>query len=254
MVQTNLKLEAAIQPQHDTVVKWKTWEMVKSCLGKRVELVSKEDTLQSLLTNPMKQLQSYSRHQFVFRWQYRQCKTLLSAITNTVVCDFAENFLCKYQDEVQSAHWGYSQVTIHPTVLSYNCPHCQGTVTDYLIFLSDDLCHDANMVKTILDQKTAHMRSLMEKLEKMVVFSDGCAAQYTAKLPFYQLSNACDNVAMERCYFGSRRGKSACDSAEKLINNLLMETNDQLQRYVENLCGISFNTIPNTNKCSDFST
>ena len=39
---------------------------------------------------------------------------------------------------------------------------------------------------------------------------------------------------------------------EKLNNNLLMETNEQLQKYVENLCDISVNTTPNTKKSSDF--
>ena len=66
-----------------------------------------------------------------------------------------------------------------------------------------------NMVKSILDQATEHLRSVMEKLEKTVVFSDGCAAQYKSKLPFFHLSNACDKVAMERCYFGSGHVKRA---------------------------------------------
>ena len=170
-------------------------------------MVSTEDILQSLLTDLMKQLQSYSRHLFVFRWQYRQFKTLLSGIPKmwaVVVCDFAENFLCKYQDEVQSARWGYNQVTVHPTVLTYCCPHCSDTVTHYLIFLSNYLCHDASLVKTILAQTMEHLQCVMEKLVKMVVFSDGCAVGNKSKLPFYHLSNACDNVAMERCYFGSK--------------------------------------------------
>ena len=177
-------------------------------------MVSTEDILQSLLTDLMKQLQSYSRHLFVFRWQYRQFKTLLSGIPKmwaVVVCDFAENFLCKYQDEVQSARWGYNQVTVHPTVLTYCCPHCSDTVTDYLIFLSDDLCHDASLVKTILAHTMEHLQSVMEKLVKMVVFPDGCAAQYKSKLPFYDLSNACDKVAMERCDACGGVIKSAVD-------------------------------------------
>ena len=44
-----------------------------------------------------------------------------------------------------------------------------------------------------------------------------CAAQYKSKLPFYHLSNACDKVAMERCYFGSRHGKGACDACGGVI-------------------------------------
>ena len=38
------------------------------------------------------------------------------------------------------------------------------------------------MVKTILAQKTEHLQSVMEKFVKMVVFSDGYAAQYKSKL------------------------------------------------------------------------
>ena len=75
------------------------------------------------------------------------------------------------------------------------------------------------MVKTILAQMTEHLPSVMEKLVKMVVFSDGCAAQYKSKLPFYHLSNACDKVAMERCYFGSRHDKSACDACGGVIKS-----------------------------------
>ena len=108
-------------------------------------------------------------------------------------------------------------MTVHPTVLTYSYPYRNDTVTDYLIFVSDDLCHDASMVKTILAQTTEHLQSIMEKLVKMVVFSDGCAAQYKSKLPVYHLSNTCDKLAMERCYFGSRHGKSACDACDGVI-------------------------------------
>ena len=55
--------------------------------------------------------------------------------------------------------------------------HCLSRVTDDVICLSDDLFHDANKVKTIVDQKTEHLQSVMEKLEKMVVCSDGCTVQ-----------------------------------------------------------------------------
>ncbi|CAG2208754.1 unnamed protein product [Mytilus edulis] len=34
--------------------------------------------------------------------------------------DFAENFSTRYQDECQSAHWCYDQITIHPSVCYYS--------------------------------------------------------------------------------------------------------------------------------------
>ena len=31
-----------------------------------------------------------------------------------MILDFAENYACRYQDEIQSVHWGRSSATIHP--------------------------------------------------------------------------------------------------------------------------------------------
>ena len=34
-------------------------------------------------------------------------------------CDFAENFLCRFQEEPQSAHWAYRQVTLFSVVVVF---------------------------------------------------------------------------------------------------------------------------------------
>ena len=78
-----------------------------------------DGTLGCLLADLMKELAPLSRHIFTHRWQHKELKRLLSKLkslpgTAVIINDFAENYLCKYQDEVQSAHWGYNQVTIHP--------------------------------------------------------------------------------------------------------------------------------------------
>ena len=124
--------------------------------------------------------------------------------------DFAENFLCKWQNEEQSAHWGYNQVTIHPCVMYYKCPNlnCSEQVTDSLIFLSDDLVHDAHAVKIIQEQTKWHVQSTVNRLQKAVIISDGCAAQHKPS-PFPWSGQG---VTLERRYFGGRHGKSACDA------------------------------------------
>ena len=142
-----------------------------------------------------------------------QYKLLLSSLTllpgkrAVVVCDFSENYLCKYQDEVQSAHWGYSQVTVHPTVLYYPCGDCKALVTDYIVFLSDDILRDAHFVDYVLDRTRQHL--LKEGITQLVVWSDGCAAQYKSKLHFFCSSKSRE---VERAYFGSRHGKGPCDA------------------------------------------
>lgn len=36
-------------------------------------------------------------------------------------CDFAENFLYRFQEEPQSARWAYRQVTLFPVFFSSPC-------------------------------------------------------------------------------------------------------------------------------------
>ena len=75
----------------------------------------------------------------------------VSVSTNLCLPVSVSTSLCVYQDEVQSAHWGDRQITIHPVVLHYRC-HCLQNVTEYMIFLTDDLQKDGNMVKAITDR------------------------------------------------------------------------------------------------------
>ena len=121
-IRNNLKVDPGQQ-----AVKWHAWMLVKKEKGQRREKVEMNGTLQDLLLKLQEELAPYSKHVFLYRFQYMQYKLLLSSLTllpdkrAVVVCDFSENYLCKYQDEVQSAHWGYNQVTVHPTVLYYPC-------------------------------------------------------------------------------------------------------------------------------------
>ena len=62
-----------------------------------------------------KEVQFLCEHLYRADWQHTQF-TLLKELrpfpeeTVCMVMDFAENFTCTYQDEVQSAHWHHEQV------------------------------------------------------------------------------------------------------------------------------------------------
>ena len=58
------------------------------------------------------------------------------------------------------------------------------------------------LIKTTLDSSR----------KKMTIFSDGCCSQNKSKIPFFYLSQLTGGPATEHCYFGSRHGKSLCDS------------------------------------------
>ena len=66
------------------------------------------------------------------------------AKTNCMVqMDFAENYTCVYQDEVQSAHWRQTQVTIF-TVMIYLCG------SHPLVIVTDCRNHDKRAVTAFL--------------------------------------------------------------------------------------------------------
>ncbi|XP_070184371.1 uncharacterized protein [Littorina saxatilis] len=69
-----------------------------------------KSTKKRQLTKSVKEL--HKKHVFNAEWQRKQLQSLKAKLPEgwvIVTCDFAANFLCKFQDEPQSAHWGYSQ-------------------------------------------------------------------------------------------------------------------------------------------------
>lgn len=148
---------AELQTSLEDEITWMRWEKtVKS----RKDLVKRVGTLNHLIEELAVDMEGLARHVMVARWQRKQYQTLQTSLpegTAVVTLDFAENYLCKFQNEVQSAHWSYRQVSVHPYALQYRCPkpECSHLVTDYQVFLSDDLCHDSAFAKCVTD----HMRS-----------------------------------------------------------------------------------------------
>ncbi|KAK7460746.1 hypothetical protein BaRGS_00038824 [Batillaria attramentaria] len=72
----------------------------------------------------------------------------------------------------------------------------------------------------MLEKTEEYLTTTIPDLEKLVIFSDGCAAQYKSKLPFYHLATS---LTMERNYFGSRHGKSQCDAWCGVVKRIVGE-------------------------------
>ena len=92
---------------------WKSWEHVKEGKSYRMDRVQKSGSVQDCLNELMQELGSLYRHVFNAEWQRKQLQLLKADLPDgwaVAYLDFAENFLCKFQDEVQSAHWSYEQV------------------------------------------------------------------------------------------------------------------------------------------------
>lgn len=215
-------IQERIEDCDQEVREWRRWEKtVKS----NKDLVTKSDTLSNILERLRQDLLPLAKHVKTAQWQRHQYQHLadnLPPLHGLLTMDFAENYLCKFQNEIQSAHWSYRQVTVHPCVFFYQCPKqdCNKRVTDYLIFLSDDLKHDSFFTKHIADYCINYLQS--KQFVSIHMFSDGCPSQYKSKIPFFHLSELqlkYPQVYITRHFFGSNHGKSLCDSSGGTVKN-----------------------------------
>ena len=89
---------------------------VNSSETKRKEIVSKEGSFASFIEELTNECTTFLKHVFVAQWQHNQFRHLTENIPSgsvVQVLDFAQNYRCIFQNEVQSAHYGYNQVAIY---------------------------------------------------------------------------------------------------------------------------------------------
>lgn len=215
---------------HQNQLKWNRWERVTGDSGVvKKQLVTKEGNLDVFLDEMCRDLRqpvmgtTYPYHLFTAKWQqqqYTKLKENLPRNTMLMVMDFARNKTLEYQDEIKSAYYQQGQVTMHPIVVYYHQSPEDGQLTrESLIFLSDDLGHDFHAVNYYLEKSLEHFKSKEMNFSKVIIFSDGCSAQYKGKGPFADLS--LQSVQMERSYFGSEHGKSEGDGEIGAVSKML---------------------------------
>jgi len=118
---------SATKPSGDTIVKYKLWETVKEKRQfkdgkeKMVSFVMKKehsDVLDNVWILFHTQLQSFKRHFYNLESQFKFYRKLRSNLTEDgaiIHVDFAENYVSKWDSEIQSAHFGASkkQLSLH---------------------------------------------------------------------------------------------------------------------------------------------
>ncbi|XP_071481427.1 uncharacterized protein [Diadema antillarum] len=209
-------------PKHMT---WKKWIRVRvDENGKTItkqQIVTNDGTVSQCLEELEGETVTISKHLHSASWQSQQFATLTKDMPNNwvvMVLDFAENFVCKYQDEIQSAHWYHTNVTIHPIVCYHRCPTCDETMQESLVFITGDNRHTYHAVHQFMSQAVQHLRQNME-IDKIIRFTDQCAAQYKSRGPFKDIALAQQHyqVPVEHHYFGARHGKGPSDGETAVV-------------------------------------
>ena len=143
-------------------------------------------------------------------WQYKLAKRNIIQGDIIMVHDFAQNYLCTHQNEVQGLHWHYKQVTVMPTVAHYLCLQCHGNVTNEIVHISEVLKHDANLVKAFTNRSEQILQNSGIAIHKIIEFTDQAPSQYKNKTAFHYLTDPIFLVLKN--FFGVRHGKSSCDA------------------------------------------
>ena len=105
-------------------IKYGQWERVPVEEKGRTKMVTKivESYLpkQEFLQIFEKQADEFDKHVKRVKRQYGEIDRLKESLGKDEVIlhmDFAENYLCKSMDEVQSAYWSQTAITLHPIVI-----------------------------------------------------------------------------------------------------------------------------------------
>ena len=174
-------------------------------------------SLAQLLTLFTESLNDISKHIFHFRWQteqFDQCKQQLQENDVMLVMDFAMNYAHRRQFEIQKGFFSRRTSTMHPVIAFYPCPHdcCDQVVKDEIMILSDDHTHDSHAVITYVDKALCHLREKGVTINRIVMWSDNCGAQYKNCKIFEHMSKIFDVLVM-RCFFCAKHGKADADGA-----------------------------------------
>ena len=164
-------------------VEWCQWERVQQMTTskrektkervKTMKKICKLGTVDEAIKSLEDQMPYILQHVYVKRQQsafFDAKKANLTQSEALVQVDFAENYTCKHQDEVQSAHWHQQQITLF-TVAVWTNNGSETTCKSHVI-VTDELSHEkksvAVMMSHIIDQVAKN-----KAIKKVHVFSYG---------------------------------------------------------------------------------
>ena len=160
-------------------LKTKKERFVTKCKKETQEILPK-----NLITKLENDMDKFFRHSFNILHQYnsiKQMKDSLSENDAIVHMDFSENFCTKYNQEIQSFHYGGSrtQISLHTVVV-----YLKDSVISHCT-MSSNLFHHAGAIWAHLKPVLA---SLPSNIENIHFLSDGPVTQYRNKSMFYVLA------------------------------------------------------------------
>jgi len=200
---------------YSMMTKLKQWEKKDT-----LQVYEQINTLEMVTKELNETLCNFKLHFFVKRRQseyFEELKKNVRGDTAVLQMDFAENYSIILQDEIQSAHWQHSQVTIFTC-----CIWLKGEIKSYVV-ISDDLSHSKQsawlfLKRIVTDLKWDH------DIKTLHIFSDNCSSQFRSKYTVYNLYHLADDLgvkSVEWNTFAAGHGKGAVDAIGGLTKRIV---------------------------------
>lgn len=163
----------------------------------------------------LKDLQLFRCHVQIVQSQYRETRRLgenLPAGEILLWMDFAENYTCASMEEVQSAYWNASMVSLHTMVAYFPGDRASGILLSY-VTVSDVISHNAIAVYAILKKIIPIIKEDYPVNKKPHYLTDSPTSQYRNKTIFQVLVDHETDFGMQaqRNFLESGHGKGPCD-------------------------------------------
>jgi hypothetical protein len=126
--------------------------------------------------------------------------------------DFSKNYSCQALEEIQSAYWNASMVTLHPTI-TYVRSMDGSMIHTSKVDVSDVLQHNASMVQAILEDLINNLKNDNPGHTNIHFWTDSPTSQYRNKSIFdlVSCSEAKCGIRASWHYFECGHGKGPCD-------------------------------------------
>ncbi len=219
-------LEAAEDAPLHEATSWCQWERVTQTLPgkggkgqrqvKKMLKVIKEGTIEEAIKSLMEKMPHFLQHVLVQRKQtkfFQDKVQHLKANQAVVQIDFAENYTCFQQDEIQAAHWSQDQVTLFPVVIWTKTGRNKTVCNSYAI-VSDDHTHEKKSVAVFMDRVLSiFVKEKNPEVNEVHIFSDGPSSQFKNKYIVRLLQTFQKNLGGRILwhYFATSHGKGAVD-------------------------------------------
>lgn len=206
--------------QLSTNVSWMIWRKNKH--SNRVEKEKENGKLSDLIAYIGSISSHFLRHSFVKREQSETFNLHdVPRASNDEYCleavlqmDFAENFVCEAQDEVQTAHWNQRQLSLFTTAI-YHCGTFQSKV-----FVSNNLHHTK---ETIVPYLVKLLSNLPSSVKILKIWSDGPSSQFKNRFIAAMIVHleAKFEIQIIWNYFATSHGKGCVDGigAKCIVRN-----------------------------------